>query len=62
MAEDDFDGVKGTIEVMRHAIQNKYNRARIKRGLRHISALQASNLQGGCMYAPQGPPAVFSSV
>ena len=25
VAEDGFDGVKGTIAVMRHAIQNKYN-------------------------------------
>ena len=25
VAEDRFDGVKGTAEVMRHAIQNKYN-------------------------------------
>ena len=25
VAEDSFDGVKGTVEVMRHAIQNKYN-------------------------------------
>ena len=25
VAEDGFDGVKVTIEVMRHAIQNKYN-------------------------------------
>lgn len=28
VAEDSFDGVKGTVEVMRHAIQNKEHRGR----------------------------------